>query len=447
MIRDVNRKRLVGMLLLSTLTGIMAGLVGGMFHLLVQKMFDLRSAQLHFLPYAESLGWLYSMLITTGLVLFAVFLVRRFSAESAGSGVQEIEGTLEDQRSIHWHKVLPVKFFGGLSALSSGMELGREGPTIQMGGTLGKMLSDFFHLQDEDLKILISAGAGAGLTTAFNAPLAGVLFVIEEMRKQFAYNYLSVASVVTACVSSNIVLIALVGDVIDVPLPHLQAPDLALLWLFVLLGAAFGVLGVLFNRYLVVILDWFAMQGARLYYLQVTLFAAALGLLIWFVPYLGGGAHLAIEQAFALEGSASFLLALLLMRFALSLLSYGVGAPGGIFSPMIAMGVIGGLLFAELINLVPLDMAYSKEMFAVAGMGALFAATVRAPLTGIILVVEITRSYELILPLILTTLVATIVSAELGGKPIYSVLLQRTLDIQKFGKDGYFKRKKLNAPS
>lgn len=441
MINNIGHRRLIGVLILSALTGILIGFVGGLFHYLVRMLFELRNTQIHILPYTNSLGWLYSMLGTTALVLFSVYLVRTYSPESAGSGVQEIEGALQNQRKIIWHRVVPVKFIGGLASLSSGMDLGREGPTIQMGGALGKMVSDFFKLKDEDYKILLSAGAGAGLTTAFNAPLAGILFVIEEMRKEFSYNFLSVASVATACISSNIVLIAFFGNSIDIPLPNFQDPNLSSLWLFGLLGLIFGVVGLVFNKFLVAALDWFSNKKESSYYVAATIFSLLLGLIIWFIPYFGGGGNLAIEQSFAIEHSLIFLAALFILRFMITIFSYGIGAPGGIFSPMIALGVTGGLLFAQFINFLPLPSDYPKEMFAIAGMGALFAATVRAPLTGIILVMEITQSFELILPLILTMLIATVVSAALGNKPIYSILLKRTLDIQKYGKDEYFRQK------
>ena len=117
-------------------------------------------------------------LLTSG----ALFLVRRFAPEAGGSGVQEIEGGLEGLRALRWQRVLPVKFVGGLLALGGGLVLGREGPIIQMGGNLGKMIADCRDLPPPVERTLVAAGAGAGLAAAFNAPLSGILLVIEEMR-------------------------------------------------------------------------------------------------------------------------------------------------------------------------------------------------------------------------------------------------------------------------
>lgn len=430
------------MLLLSVVTGGFVGFVGSLFHLLTQRLFFLRDERLHFLPYADSLGWLYSMIVSSLMVFAAVALVKKLAPEAGGSGVQEIEGALENKRDIRWTRVLPVKFFGGLLSLSSGLELGREGPTIQMGGALGKMLSSVFDLTDDDIKTLISAGAGAGLTAAFNAPLAGIMFVIEEMRKQFKYNYLSVAAVTMSCLTADIVLISMVGSGVDIDMDIFPVPNVASLWIFVVFGVLFGILGVLFNKYLIISADFFNSKRDWVQYLLALAVGGSMGFLVWFFPDFGGGGYVAMPRVLNFELSVSALFMLFAVRFALTLVSYGVGAPGGIFAPMISIGVIFGMWFGHFANAIFPEMVEYPAVFAIAGMGALFSATVRAPMTGVILVVEMTRNYEQILPLMLTSMIAAIVASELGGKPIYSVLLQRTLDIKKYGKDEYYRMKR-----
>lgn len=429
------------MLILSIATGSLVGFVGSLFHLLTQRLFMLRAEKIAFLPYADELGWLYSIIVSSVMVGLAVFLVKRFAKEAGGSGVQEIEGALENKREIRWKRVLPVKFFGGLLSLSSGLELGREGPTIQMGGALGRMMSSIFNLTDDDIKTLISAGAGAGLTAAFNAPLAGIIFVVEEMRKQFKYNYLSVASVTISCLSADIVLIMMVGSGVDIEIGLLPVPDVASLWIFIIFGAFFGVLGVIFNKYLIVVSDFFTSKNDKTHYILALLVGGLFGVLVWHFPDYGGGGYIAIPKALSLELGIHTLFILFIARFVLTLFSYGVGAPGGIFAPMISIGVIFGMWFGHFASAMFPGMIEYPAVFAIAGMGALFSATVRAPITGVILVVEMTRNYEQILPLMLTSIVAAIVASELGGKPIYSVLLKRTLDIKKYGKEEYYRMK------
>jgi CIC family chloride channel protein len=215
---------------LAILVGVLAGALGAAFRLAVVGV------QTHLSGFYAGAGgaigasWLLPILGTAALVWLAIFIVRRFAPEAGGSGVQEIEGALEGLRPLRWRRLLPVKFAGGLCSLGAGMVLGREGPTIQMGGSLGKMIADRWSLPDAVMRTLVAAGAGAGLTAAFNAPLAGVLFVIEEMRPQFEYSFTSLQSVVLACAAADIVVRALTGQGPVLPVTDFAAPVLASLW-------------------------------------------------------------------------------------------------------------------------------------------------------------------------------------------------------------------------
>ncbi|HET7290259.1 MAG TPA: chloride channel protein, partial [Thermodesulfobacteriota bacterium] len=179
----------------SLIVGALTGAAGAVFQLSIEKVQDSRELLLRIIPQSFVFQLAASVLFSAVLVYIAFLLVRRLAPEASGSGVHEIEGALDDVRPIRWKNVLPVKFLGGLCSLGGGMVLGREGPTIQMGGNIGKMVADIFRAGKEDTHALIAAGAGGGLTAAFNAPLAGILFVFEEMRPEFKYNFLSVQSV------------------------------------------------------------------------------------------------------------------------------------------------------------------------------------------------------------------------------------------------------------
>ena len=342
--------------------------------------------------------------------------------------MQEIEGALDDLRPLRWQRVLPIKFFAGILSLAGGLVLGREGPTIQMGGNLGKMIADLFKLSRDDLHTLVAAGAGAGLSAAFNAPLAGILFVIEEMRPHFKYNFLSVHSVVIASAMADIVLRMMMGQAQDIQMADAPRPPLASLWLFPVLGIFFGILGAVFNVVLVRTLDFFA--GLRGHAFQFTGLAvgAAIGLLGAFYPLAVGGGYDVIPRALQESTPTTMLAVLFLARFGTTMVSYGSGAPGGIFAPLLALATLFGMWSGHFAHAWFPDWIVYPQIFAVASMGALFSATVRAPLTGIALTIEMTGNYSLILPLILTCMVAAIVAQALHGRPIYSVLLKRTLD-------------------
>jgi len=412
---------------LGGLTGLLVGGLAAAFRVLLEALDERRSAFFEVLAPMPVLSWLGPMLLVGAALLAAAELVRRFAPEAGGSGIQEIEGSLAGQRPLRWQRVLPVKFLGAAAALGSGAVLGREGPTVHMGGAMGALVGDRMGLGDDGRHILVAAGATAGLAAAFNAPLAGILLVIEEMRPQFRYRFASVeALLVAAAVSVTVVRLATSqAPVIDMPV--FPPPPLAALWLFPFFGALLGVFGVAFNRLLLGTLNGIERLPARARRLSPFVIGAGLGALGFLLPDAVGGGYDAIGDALNGHIAGGFLLALFAIRFAATLLSYGSGAPGGIFAPMLALGTLVGLWFgASAHDLLPVMLPH-PGVFAVAGMAAFFAATVRAPLTGIALAVEMTGDFGQILPLILTCVGATVVARALGGRPIYSLLLERTL--------------------
>jgi CIC family chloride channel protein len=425
------QKRNTPVLFWALVVGGLAGLVGAVFQITLKAIAGWKMSLISWAQNYVVISPALQVPLSAVMVYFALLMVRRIAPETSGSGVQEIEGALDEQRPLRWKRVLPIKFLGGIFALGAGMVLGREGPTIQMGGNIGKMMADLFKISKDELHTLVAAGAGAGLAAAFNAPLAGILFVVEEMRSQFKFTFLSFQSVVIACAVSDIVLRTLMGQGPDIVMPRYPSPQLSYLWVFVVFGSIFGLFGYLFNYLLIVSLDFFAGLRGWLYVFTGLIVGAIIGVLGWVYPGTTGGGYDVIPKAFHDTFPPMILLLLFLARFGTTAFSYGSGAPGGIFAPMLALGTLFGLWFGHFTHdLFPAHVLH-PGIFAVAGMGALFAATVRAPLTGIILTVEMTLNYSQILPLILTCMSATVVAQGLGGKPIYTVLLHRTLKMAK----------------
>ena len=361
----------------------------------------------------------------------AFLLTRYVAPEAAGSGVPEVEGALEGLRAVRWRRVLPVKFLGGVLGLSSGLVAGREGPTIHMGAAIGAALAEKLKLKQLDLHTLLAAGAAAGLSAAFNAPLAAVLFVIEETRKQFRYTFRSYVAVIAASAASAFGM-ELVGGTAPPLRIDTAAMPLLLLPTFMVLGAGLGVLGVLFNRTLVIALDWRAATFKRVPFLFALIVGAAVGALSIVLPFAVGGGETLMPRMVVSDLPILTLLLIAVVRFVGTMASYPVGVPAGIFSPMLAFATMVGLIVGALI-----EMALARTSlgvppligaaYAVAAMGGLFSATIRAPLVGVVLAVELTGGYELILPLIVTCVTAHVVAEYLGGRPIYEVLLERGL--------------------
>ncbi|WP_440615776.1 H(+)/Cl(-) exchange transporter ClcA [Cysteiniphilum sp. 6C5] len=383
--KDVLRSTVYG-----GIVGVLVGSVGALFQLCIHWI--LAGQQAAFMALQDNLFLLclFSMFFSSMFLILSLVIVRHMVPEASGSGVQEIEGALDGVRELRWWRVLPAKFIGGVMSLSSGLVLGREGPTIQMGGAIGQLIKSIFRLNNDYAYVLIAAGAGAGLATAFNAPLAGILFVIEEMRRQFKYSFQSLQTVIVACVVADILLEALlqtggynIRQMMDIDMTAYNAPPLSSLWLFVMFGAIFGALGVLFNKYLVCSLNFFAKRSGFHFWKWIIVIGAATGLLIVFFPHVVGGGYKVMPDALHGEIALSVLIALFVLRFVTTLVSYGTGVPGGIFAPMLALGTVFGMFFGIVAHTLFPDLITNPQVFAVAGMSALFTATVSAPLTGI----------------------------------------------------------------
>lgn len=421
-------KKNIPMFCWALLVGSLAGFVGAVFRILLVQIGRWREGVEAWAQPYSVLSWLLPITFSAVFVYIAILVVRTFAPEAGGSGVQEIEGALDEVRPIRWKRVLPVKFIGGLFSLGGGLVLGREGPTIQMGGNIGQMVGEWLQVSKDELHTLVAAGAGAGLSAAFNAPLAGILFVMEEMRPQFKYNFLSIQSVLIATAVSDIVVRMLTGQGPVIAMSDFPSSPLSSLWLFLIFGGLFGFFGLVFNHLLVSTLNVFSRMRGWSYILSGLYVGAFIGFLGWLFPHTIGGGYEVIQQALGSNIPIATLLILFIARYGTTVLSYGSGAPGGIFAPMMALGTLFGMWFGHVAHAWLPGLVSHPGIFAVAGMGALFSATVRAPLTGIALAIEMTGNYQQILPLILTCLAASIVAHGLGGRPIYTVLLQRTLD-------------------
>ncbi|VUT21836.1 H(+)/Cl(-) exchange transporter ClcA [Klebsiella pasteurii] len=425
----------LAVLLMAAVVGTLAGLVGVAFEKSVNWVQNLRIGALVEVADHWFLVWPLAFILSALLAMVGYFLVRRFAPEAGGSGIPEIEGALEELRPVRWWRVLPVKFIGGMGTLGAGMVLGREGPMVQLGGNLGRMVVDVFRMRSPEARhTLLATGAAAGLSAAFNAPLAGILFIIEEMRPQFRYNLISIKAVFTGVIMATIVFRIFNGDKAVIEVGKLSNAPVNTLWLYLILGMIFGCIGPLFNTLVLRTQDVFQrIHGGNIkkWVLIGGLIGGSCGVLGLIQPTASGGGFNLIPIAAAGNFSVGLLLFIFIARVITTLLCFSSGAPGGIFAPMLALGTLLGTAFG--MAATPLFPAYHLDAgtFAIAGMGALLAASVRAPLTGIVLVLEMTDNYQLILPMIITCLGATLLAQFLGVKPLYSTILQRTLAKQK----------------
>ncbi|KTC97963.1 H(+)/Cl(-) exchange transporter ClcA [Legionella erythra] len=413
------------------LLGILTGIIGSYFQIAITYLSRLLSMIINGSEHLGIPGALTSMMLSMLLVYLAWLMVKKIAPEASGSGVQEIEGALLHERKIFWQRLLPVKFIAGVMSISASMVVGREGPTIQMGGNLGEMLGQWLRIPRRRRDTLIAAGAASGLATAFNAPLAGVLFVIEEMRNQFNFTFTNFKMVAIACVMATIVSHWLVGAGPAIAMSVFALPSLKSLWLFFIFGLLAGLAGLVFNLVLMKSLSLKDRLSDVAQGIYALILGAVVGLLAyWYSPIVGGGYEI-IHQSLTLSPPANVLLLLIGLRFVMTMLCYSSSVPGGIFAPMLALGTLFGLASYYVLILIMPDTTIHPGMFAVAGMGALFSAAVRSPLTGIVLVVEMTQNYLLILPMMVTCLTSTTVVQLAKNPPIYAQLLKRTLTLAR----------------
>lgn len=401
--------------------GLLAGILVSAFRLSLTKVDEIRSVLL------EGAQTKVSLVVCCLLLLFfftvcVSFIVTR-EPLCTGSGIPQVKGELDGKIKANWLSVIIAKFIGGIMAVGGGLSLGREGPSIQLGAMVGKGFSRLSGRLRTEERLLMTCGAGAGLAAAFSAPLAGVVFTLEELHKTFSADVL--LSTMAAAITSDWVASYIFGLRPVFLLTISNSLPLSHYWMVLILGVIMGAFGVLYNRCIALSQDFFTMLKPA--WIKAVLPFAAIVLLAVFYPRVLGSGHDLVS--FAGEGGAGVkvLLILLVIKFIFSIFSFGTGAPGGIFLPLLVLGAVTGGLFTEVVSpLVGYANTYSAY-FVILGMAGYFAAIVRAPITGIILISEMTGIFSNLLPLAIVSLVAHITAEILGGVPIYDQLLDRLL--------------------
>lgn len=409
--------------LLTLIVGIVSGLVGAIFRLVLAAADRFRAAAITWAHGEKLVGFLVVLGGCAAAVAFAAWLVRRFSPYASGSGIPQVEAVLKDELPPPPPRLLLVKFFGGVLAIGSGLALGREGPSVQMGAAIAHLVGRLSRRDWLDCKVLIAAGAGAGLATAFNAPIAGAVFVLEELLRRFeTRTAIAALGASAAAIAVARVFLGSAPDFAVAPLAYVGAPA----WpLFAALGAAAGLAGTLYNAALL-----YALGAAdRLAHWPVEIrgafIGAAIGALGWFLPDLVGGGDNITQSTLAGGISLALLPLMFLTRFGLGAVSYAAATPGGLFAPLLVLGAQLGLLAGALCAVALPDMGLEPRAFAVAGMAAFFTGVVQAPITGIILVAEMTASFPVLLPMISACFMAMLIPNLLGAAPIYDSLAGR----------------------
>ncbi|MEH1817163.1 MAG: chloride channel protein [Nostoc sp.] len=371
----------------------------------------------HLLP-----AWL--VLPAIGLVLgfLAGWLVDRLAPEAAGSGIPQVKASLANVHvNLSW-RVAGVKLLSAIIAIGSGMTLGRQGPTVQVGAGLAAGMSRWVPTSPDHRRQMIAAGAGAGLAAAFNAPIAGVLFIVEELLQDLSG--LTLGTAIIASFIGGVISRLLGGGSLDLNLQLVKSssqfsiPEIPF---FILLGILAGLFGALFNSGLIFSIKFYQRLHISLP-LRVALAGFISGVVVAMLPpsfrdntglresLITGGSHPSVAAiAFAAQ-------------FILTLIAFGSGAPGGLFAPSLILGSCLGHIIG--VSELYITGVGSPTTYALAGMGGFFSAVSKVPITAIVIVFEMTTDFNLVLPLMIVSVAAYLVADKVVPGSLYEKLLE-----------------------
>lgn len=419
----VNVKRL---LIITGYGVFIGGLVGVLISLYRKIVTLLQGKMIGF--YAGARGSVLNfilVLFVIGLLAFIVGKLTQKEPKIGGSGIPQVSGQLKGIMDVKWKPVLLFKFVGGLIGLGSGLTVGREGPSVQMGATLGQAVADSLQKDENDKRLFITAGAAAGLSAAFNAPLSGLVFVLEELHQKFdKYIFLiAAASAYLADYVSGVFFgaspVINVGRLVDIPLEKYH--------FIILLALIVGFLAQYFIKGIYYVKKLYEKLKLPLY-AKVMIPFLVTAIVVIFVPDLfGSGEHFIFLP---LEGNIGIdrQIFLLFTKFLLLLLAFCSGMPGGIFLPMLVLGSLIGNIFASAMVSMGIFGQEYILIFSLIAMAANFSAIVRSPITAMLLIIEMTGAFTYFLPLGLGVMISYLLIESLKIKPVYEVLLEMMLE-------------------
>ena len=408
--------------------GIFGGLVISLFRFLLTRVEDLRQ----FVYTAVAANWglvspaslgILALLLAVAALLTALV---KYEPMASGSGIPQVKAIIMGLMKMRWLRIIWVKIVGGVAGIGYGLSLGREGPSIQIGAACAQGLSRLLGRTRMEERYLITSGAGAGLAAAFNAPLAGVIFSMEELHRNFSGVVLLPA--MTAALTATFISRIFFGpDTIftfyglpRMPLEHVP---------YALLAAIMaGFAGVIFNYGLLNIPKFYNLpcfRGSLFLKLAFSLLCATI--LGFTLPQVLGGGNALVNKLAVMQVSAATLGILIAAKFIFTLIRYGTGVPGGFFLPMLVLGALTGDLCAHGFTALGWLPAAVIPNVIVVAMAAFFSASVRAPITGTVLILEMTGSFQHLMVLAMGAAVAYVVAELCGSQPIYEELMVRAL--------------------
>ena len=421
-LRDINslksRRNNVILIFLCFLVGIFSGIIVGTYTLILKKMSIFReffTTNLEFYKIAIGIA----IFIIMGLAI--QFMLTKYPLIS-GSGIPQVSGLLTKKVKFRWFGELITKFVGGILAIGAGMSMGREGPSVHLGSLVGSGVKELTKRSEVEEKYLVTCGASAGISSTFNAPLAGVIFSLEELHKFFSP--LLLICTLVASGTSNYVSRMILGSQTSFQY-NFVLPEGIPYYIFAIITVIFCIIitvtGKAFSYFLLLTQKHY--RNLKLNkYIKISIFMIMAYIVAVFFRDVTGGGHELIEEMFGKNVMLKTIIIILLLKFFYTMFCYATGAPGGIFLPMLVVGALIGKVYGEILNnyfSVPNEIIVH---FMLLGMAAYFTAVVRAPITGITLILEMTGNFSYLYMLIIVCTITYIFTELLKMEPIYERL-------------------------
>lgn len=393
------------------LVGILTGVSVVLFRLGIENLFQF--VMVHF--YATPLLFLS---VTTLGGLISGLLVYKLAPETSGSGIPYVKMSLLRSGKIIRVRTVFVKFFAGIIGIGTGLSLGREGPSVQLGAGAGSLVGKFFRLRGNNKDKLIASGAGAAIGATFNAPVAGTLFVLEELIHKFSPSMLFpvlVATVTAAGIARHFFGNNPAFEISSLPVKT----DINIIIICIILGLLAGTVGVLFSKTIFLLNDLYAKIKIP-NFLKPALAGLVTGIAGLFVPYILSSGNDSVTVIMQNGFPIAAVCIIFLLKFIITPVCFSSGAAGGIFLPMLMLGSFLGYITGFVFNYFGMNL--NPASIALLGMAGFLASVARTPITAVVMIFEMTGGYDCILPLMLTAAVADLTAEKFNHKPIYSKL-------------------------
>ena len=420
--KDRDFSEHIRLTLLAVLVGLVAGFASILFKLMIQFFQNLFWRAESIMSAVASQPWYLTILIPAAGALLISPLIYYGAREAKGHGVPEIMESLVFRGGRIRTKVVAIKALASSICIGSGGSVGREGPIVQISSTIASSIGRLFRIQERGLRTLVAAGAAAGIGATFNAPIAGAIFAVEVLLGEFGVY--SFSPIIVASVISTLTSRLVSGDFAAFTVPKYTLISVWEIGPYVLLGIVSGLVAILFIKVLYFFEDKF--DALRLHPLIKPILGGILiGVIGLKFSHIFGVGYESIDAC--LTNNLGFWLALVLVfaKILSTSLTLGSGGSGGIFAPSLFLGAMTGNVIGSFFHQSFPSSISSPGAFSLVGMGAVVAAATHAPITAIIIIFELTNDYKIILPLMLSCIIASLMTVGVHKESIYTMKLKR----------------------